>query len=189
MALLFAFPFLYFRRINRRAGFEELVVMQKSVAGLTPEALARFVCLASRTVRLRGSANVLVTGNRAMQILNARFRNQDEPTDVLSFPAPAEVGFAGDIAISADLAKQNGCQLGHSAAQEIKILALHGLLHLAGFDHEQDNGEMARREHRARKMLGLPMGLIERKGLPTARNNAHGRRRVSRQRNLGRARQ
>jgi probable rRNA maturation factor len=142
-----------------------LVIMQKSVAGLSGEALARFVSLASQTVKLRGVANVLVTGNCAMQILNARFRRQNRATDVLSFPPGPELsnGFAGDIAISADIARQNASQLGHSVAQEIKILALHGLLHLAGYDHHRDNGQMARQEQRARKMLGLPLGLIARR--------------------------
>jgi probable rRNA maturation factor len=86
---------------------------------------------------------------------------------VLSFPSalipaakPART--AGDIAISVDIAAENAGRLGHSAADEVKILALHGLLHLAGFDHERDNGEMARREATLRKTLGLPVALIER---------------------------
>ena len=74
-------------------------------------------------------------------------------------------GLAGDIAISAEIAAQNARHLGHSAAQEIKILVLHGILHLAGYDHESDRGTMARKEVRLRKSLGLPSGLIERSGL------------------------
>jgi probable rRNA maturation factor len=177
-ALLFAFAIIYSGFENQPAYAYELVMMQKSVAGLSAEALARFVTLASRTVKLRGGANVLVTGNRAMQVLNTRFRRQKRATDVLSFPTDPALshGGAGDIAISADIARQNARQLGHSAAQEVKILALHGLLHLAGYDHEQDNGEMARQEQRMRKMLGLPLGLIERKA-PRAESrkaqNAH----------------
>jgi len=58
--------------------------------------------------------------------------------------------------------------LGHPAAEEIKILALHGVLHLAGYDHERDHGEMARKEQRLRRKLGLPVGLIERSGRPRA---------------------
>jgi probable rRNA maturation factor len=73
-------------------------------------------------------------------------------------------GFAGDIAISADIAAENAKQLRHSAAEEVKILALHGVLHLAGYDHERDNGKMAHREEQLRKSLGLPLGLIERNG-------------------------
>jgi ssRNA-specific RNase YbeY (16S rRNA maturation enzyme) len=69
---------------------------------------------------------------------------------------------AGEIAISVDIALQNSARLGHSVAQEIKILALHGLLHLAGFDHERDNGEMASKEATLRRALRLPAALIER---------------------------
>jgi probable rRNA maturation factor len=152
--------------------------MQKSVTGLGREALARFVSRASRTVKLQGAANVLVTGNRTLQRLNKRFRRQNKPTDILSFPAAAEwaEGFAGDIAISADIAKQNARRLGHSTAQEVKILALHGLLHLAGYDHERDRGEMARTEQRVRKRLGLRLGLMERTlfGTRMAKNASNG---------------
>ena len=71
-------------------------------------------------------------------------------------------GLAGDIAISADIAKENARRLGHSAAQEVKILALHGVLHLVGYDHESDEGAMAGKERQLRRALGLPLGLIER---------------------------
>jgi probable rRNA maturation factor len=69
---------------------------------------------------------------------------------------------AGDVAISADVARENAARLGHSVADEVKILALHGILHLAGFDHERDHGEMARKESRLRRQLKLEPGLIER---------------------------
>ncbi|HMH00300.1 MAG TPA: rRNA maturation RNase YbeY, partial [Terriglobales bacterium] len=71
--------------------------------------------------------------------------------------------FAGDVAISAEMAAHNARLLGHSPAEEIKILALHGMLHLAGYDHERDHGEMARTEERLRKFLRLPAGLIDRR--------------------------
>jgi probable rRNA maturation factor len=118
-------------------------------------------------VRLRGTVNVLVTNSREVRSLNRRFRGKDKSTDVLSFPAPllerAQARqVAGDLAISADIARENASHLGHPAAAEIKILVLHGILHLAGFDHEQDNGEMAREEIRLRQKLKLEAGLIER---------------------------
>ena len=117
-------------------------------------------------LKLRGLVNVLVTGSRELRSLNRRFRGQDKPTDVLSFlPSPDfGNGLAGDIAISAEIAKQNARLLGHPAAQEIKILALHGVLHLAGYDHESDHGRMAGKEADLRRALGLPAGLIERNG-------------------------
>ena len=134
------------------------------MTGLTDTALAKFVARASRASKLAGTVNVLVTSSSELRSLNRRFRGKDQPTDVLSFPpGPIFVdGLAGDIAISADIAKQNARQLGHSAAQEIKILALHGVLHLVGYDHETDHGAMAVRERKLRQSLGLPLGLIER---------------------------
>jgi probable rRNA maturation factor len=70
--------------------------------------------------------------------------------------------YAGDIAISAEIAANNARSLGHTAAEEIKILVLHGILHLRGYDHERDDGRMARREEKLRRELRLPIGLIER---------------------------
>jgi len=105
----------------------------------------------------------MVTESREMRSLNSRFRGKSRATDVLSFPPPAlGNGFAGDIAVSLDIAARNARSLGHSLGQEIQILVLHGILHLAGYDHEDDDGEMAQREVRLRRRLGLPTGLIER---------------------------
>jgi probable rRNA maturation factor len=145
-----------------------LVILRKPVVGLSDTALAQFVTRASRASKLKGTVNVLVTGSSELRSLNRRFRSKDQPTDVLSFlPGPGFVnGLAGDIAISADIARQNARRLGHSAADEIKILALHGVLHLAGYDHEHDDGAMASREAALRNTLGLPSGLMERNGGP-----------------------
>jgi len=129
--------------------------------------LERFVLRARRLVRLRETVNVLVTSSEELRSFNRRFRGADKATDVLSFPS-LPVGrshakrAAGEIAISADIARENAGRLGHSVADEVKILALHGILHLAGFDHERDNGEMARTEARLRMQLNLEVGLIER---------------------------
>ncbi|MGC2171907.1 MAG: rRNA maturation RNase YbeY [Candidatus Sulfotelmatobacter sp.] len=129
---------------------------------------------ARRAVHLRGTVNVLVTNGAELRSLNRRFRGVDKATDVLSFPALLRGnqarGAAGDVAISADLARENAGRLGHSVAEEVKILALHGILHLAGFDHERDNGEMARQEGRLRLLLKLDAGLIER-ARPRARES------------------
>ena len=118
-------------------------------------------------MRLQDTVNVLVTGSAELRSLNQRFRGESKATDVLSFPAPEATkrgarNFAGDVAISADIARENAMRLGHSVADEVKILVLHGILHLAGFDHERDNGEMARKESRLRRQLKLEGGLIER---------------------------
>jgi len=146
-----------------------LVILERTVAGLSRRSLERFVLRARQATGLRGGVNVLVAGNSAVRSLNRRFRGQNKATDVLSFPFSSRglpkrdgAAWAGEIAISADVAAQNALRLGHSAAQEVKVLALHGILHLAGFDHERDNGQMARKESALRRELGLPAALIER---------------------------
>jgi probable rRNA maturation factor len=141
-----------------------MIILRKPVAGLSQTTLARFIARARRAVRLAGAINVLITGNRELRALNLRFRGKDCPTDVLSFPPmPGLIdGLAGDVAISADLAAENARLLRHPLAVEIKILVLHAILHLAGYDHEHDQGEMARRESSLRRLLRLPGGLIER---------------------------
>lgn len=149
---------------GKRAGRARLVIFEENLEGASETSLARFLAAARRLLGMRGRVNVVVTTNRTMRELNRRFRAKDKPTDVLSFPA-ADVpgcGIAGDIAISAQIASENARSLGHKAATELKILVLHGLLHLAGFNHETDNGKMARKERKLRRELKLPDGLIER---------------------------
>lgn len=126
--------------------------------------LERFVQKARKTVGVHGTVNVLITSSRELQSLNARFRGKDMPTDVLSFAPISDLpeDFSGDVAISADIAVRNAKLLGHSAAEELKILVLHAMLHLAGYDHERDNGAMARKEQRLRRTMKLPVALIER---------------------------
>ena len=141
-----------------------MVIFQKRVADLSELALDRFVARARRAAGVKGVINVLVTSSAEMKRLNRRFRGKDQPTDVLSFPAEPDLrkNLAGEIAISADIATKNAQSLGHSPADEVKILVLHGVLHLRGYDHESDDGQMARREKQLRAKLRLPPGLIER---------------------------
>jgi probable rRNA maturation factor len=134
--------------------------------------LARFLREAQDAVKLRGQVTVLLTTDSAMRRLNRQFREKNKATDVLSFPAysPVPKGegpgaperIIGDLALSVDTARKQAAGLGHTLAVEIKVLVLHGLLHLAGYDHETDDGEMARLEERLRAKLRLPQGLIER---------------------------
>ncbi len=98
-----------------------------------------------------------------MRALNRQFRGKDTVTDVLSFPADSR-GFLGDIVIAAGVAKRQAKAAGHEIRTEIRVLALHGLLHLLGYDHDADDGKMARAEAKLRKKAGLPQGLIERHG-------------------------
>jgi probable rRNA maturation factor len=165
------FPRKVEEKLKKKRSRTALVILEKKVVGLSEEALERFLLRARKAVGLAGRVNVLVTSSTNLRSLNQRFRSENKATDVLSFPATRSMlesrkrtGLAGEVAISADIALKNSFRLGHPAVQEIKILALHGILHLAGFDHEGDNGEMARREVKLRLALGLPAALIERAG-------------------------
>jgi probable rRNA maturation factor len=110
---------------------------------------------------IREEVNISITSNREIQALNRRFRRKNKPTDVLTFPSAAP-SIAGDIAISLEIAAANAEELGHSMETEVKILILHGMLHLAGYDHEIDDGEMRARESELRAQFKLPLALIER---------------------------
>jgi probable rRNA maturation factor len=138
----------------------------------TARTLSRFPKTAQEAVGLKGQVTVLLTTDEAIRGLNRQFRGKNKATDVLSFPAfspgfgPAAERVAGDLAISVTTALRQANEQGHPLWTEIKVLILHGLLHLAGFDHEIDDGAMARRELKLRAKLKLPQGLIERAGSP-----------------------
>ncbi len=126
--------------------------------------LANFLAEAQAAVRLKGEVTVLLTTDAEIRKLNRQFRGKNQATDVLSFPAEG-IGaeeYAGDLAISVRTARKQAAEQGHSLSTEIKVLILHGLLHLAGYNHEADEGRMARREGMLRAKLGLQQGLIER---------------------------
>jgi probable rRNA maturation factor len=125
---------------------------------VTAAQLQRFAQRAQKLAEVQGEVDILISGNTRLRNLNRRFRRKNKPTDVLSFPRPS----GGDIAISAQIARDNAQRYGHSFAIELKILVLHGMLHLAGYDHESDNGRMARVESRLRSQLKLPASLIDR---------------------------
>lgn len=130
---------------------------------MSERALERFARDACRAVGLEGAVTILITSNRELKGLNDRFKKKRQPTDVLSFPAPVFApDFAGDIAISSDIAARNARALGHTVADELRVLILHGILHLAGYDHERDDGEMAQKETMLRRRLVLPAALTER---------------------------
>jgi probable rRNA maturation factor len=138
-----------------------VVVLERQDGGSAKRVLLLFAARAYRAVGLRGEVSIRVTTDADVQDLNYRFRRKNAPTDVLSFSSNnAEV--AGDIAISGEFAARSAVRLGHSCETELKILILHGLLHLAGYDHENDHGEMAEKESALRRQFKLPVGLIER---------------------------
>jgi probable rRNA maturation factor len=120
--------------------------------------------LSELTTKLGGGRAVtcLISTDAKLRALNRGFRGQNHATDVLAFPAgPGQSGL-GEIAISLDRAAEQAVARGHRLEEELRILMLHGILHLSGMDHETDGGRMARAEQRWRKRLGLPAGLIER---------------------------
>jgi len=117
---------------------------------------------------------VALISDTRMRTLNRRFRGKDYATDVLSFPAEASgrppssdksplPSHLGDIVIATGVARRQARTAGHGATEELRILALHGLLHLLGYDHERDNGQMARVERRLRRKGGLREALTERR--------------------------
>ena len=146
--------------------------------------------------RARGEVTVALVSDRRMRTLNRSFRGVDRATDVLSFPAfadasrearsaPASVrssgvavapALLGDIVIATGVATRQAREAGHALGTELRVLALHGLLHLLGFDHETDGGAMARTERRLRSRGGLREGLIDRAAAPPRRSAPRPRR-------------
>ncbi len=128
----------------------------------------------------RGTVDIALIGDTRMRRLNAAYRGIDRPTDVLSFPAAPTPNaqrltppqrptpHLGDLAIALGVARRQARAQGHSLGVELRVLALHGLLHLLGYDHERDGGQMRRLEERLRRRAGLPAGLIARPSRRTA---------------------
>jgi metalloprotein, YbeY/UPF0054 family len=130
---------------------------------LSKSGLTRFLNRAREAVGLDGEVEVLLADDASLRGLNKTFRHKNKATDVLSFPAAENpYGHAGDLAISLDTAARQAAAFGHTLRDEVRILLLHGLLHLSGLDHETDDGEMAAREAELRRELRLPVTLIER---------------------------
>jgi probable rRNA maturation factor len=157
-------------RLIKRPSSTDFAQIDRNLRVPSARVLSRFLGEAQAAVRLRGRVSVLLTTDRAIRRLNRQFRGIDKATDVLSFPADSlvhgEEKIAGDLAIAVPTALRQAREQGHSLSVEIKVLMLHGLLHLAGFDHETDDGQMARRERSLRAKLNLPQGLIERTSEP-----------------------
>jgi len=129
-------------------------------------ALERFAREVCRELKLSDDAvAVQLISDASMARLNRRYRKKRGATDVLSFPAQsangdagarrAEASYIGDVAISPSMARRNARRDGRSLADELKILLLHGMIHLAGYDHESDQGQMQRLEMKLRRRLGL----------------------------------
>jgi probable rRNA maturation factor len=135
---------------------------QRSVHFDEPE-FSAFLRRLSRDLARGREFAVVVASDEAVRQANGRFRGKRQSTDVLSFP-DGEDGRLGDILISARRAARQAREFGHRVEDELKVLALHGLMHLLGYDHETDTGEMRNAETKWRKRYGLQSGLIERAG-------------------------
>jgi probable rRNA maturation factor len=138
-------------------------------SALKVRALRGFVSRSKTAIGLHGEVSVFLATDATIRTLNREYRKKDKATDVLSFPVDADHLLAapkqaGDLAISLDTARKQADEHGHTLLIEVKILLLHGLLHLAGYDHETDKGRMARRERALREQFDLPAGLIQRSG-------------------------
>jgi probable rRNA maturation factor len=118
-----------------------------------PRRLLRALRGAASVLGVSGEITLVLTGDRRMRELNRRYRGKDRPTDVLSFPGDGVEGALGDVVISVESAARNARRLGRTLAQELDVLALHGFLHVLGYDHETDDGTMERLERRLRRRL------------------------------------
>ena len=152
------------RRPTGRARLAVTVTAPDGVA-LSSRGLATWLAKAA-PARARGEVTIALVSDARMRTLNRSYRNKDYATDVLSFPvhdrAETTSPYLGDVVIAIGVAQRQADEVGHPVGTELKVLALHGLLHLLGYDHETDKGEMARLEARLRKRAGLREGLISR---------------------------
>lgn len=147
-----------------------IVNRQRSVS-ISIESLERFTARAMRLLHLPAEClTICLVTTGAMARWNRAYRGKDKPTDVLSFPSGdnesprrkirnhangADAAYLGDIAIAPVVARGNALRFGRTLDDEMRILILHGILHLMGYDHETDTGQMDRREQRLRRSLGL----------------------------------
>ena len=130
--------------------FSVLFVNRQKRHPVKTEAIRSVLERAAAALRLKGELAVVFAGDRLLHRLNRDYRFKDKPTDVLSFESPDKDLSLGDVVISVETARRNAASLGRPLDRELEILALHGLLHVLGYDHEADNGEMEALEKRLR---------------------------------------
>jgi probable rRNA maturation factor len=156
------------RRLERGAAAMIVIDPEIRIArgALPRRALSGFAREVKDAVALQGRVSIFLTDDVRIRRLNKQYRRKDKATDVLSFPAAQADGnrvvLAGDLAISLETAQRQADEHGHSLVEEVRILLLHGMLHLKGLDHETDSGQMARKERSLRRKFALPLGLIQR---------------------------
>jgi probable rRNA maturation factor len=165
---------------HRRSGLRIALTNEAGRRRRTPASLAPWLQRVAPASAV-GDMTIALVDDETMRRFNRRFAGKNRATDVLSFPSadgpdagvartavprgfgPAGHGrFLGDVVIATGVARRQAKAAGHRYADELKVLALHGLLHLLGYDHHADDGQMARLEARLRRRGGLSAGLIER---------------------------
>jgi len=132
---------------------EVVLLNRQRRRAVRPERLRRLLEEAARALGVSGEVALVLTRDPALRALNSRYRGKDKPTDVLSFPGPGGSAGLGDIVVSVDTAERNARRLGRTLLRELDVLALHGFLHVLGYDHETDDGTMDRLERRLRRKL------------------------------------
>ena len=138
----------------RPAGRLDVVLLERQRRRKTsPARLRRVLRGAAAILRVGGGVCVVLAGDGLLRRLNRDYRGKDRPTDVLSFPGDGGESGLGDVVISVATAERNARGLGRTLLQELDVLALHGFLHVLGYDHETDDGTMDRLEARLRKRL------------------------------------
>jgi len=138
-----------------RSRLEVVLLNRQRRRRVQPRRLRRLLEGAARSLGVSGEVSLVLTRDPPVRALNARYRGKDAPTDVLSFPGPCGAGDddLGDIIVSVDTAERNARRLGRTLQRELDVLALHGFLHVLGYDHETDDGTMDRLERRLRRKL------------------------------------
>jgi len=135
------------------SGLEVVLLNRQRRRRVRSDRLRRLLEGAARSLGVSGEVALVLTRDPAVRELNARYRGHDKPTDVLSFPGPGGAAGLGDIVVSVDTAERNARRLGRTLQRELGVLALHGFLHVLGYDHETDDGTMGRLERRLRREL------------------------------------
>jgi probable rRNA maturation factor len=137
----------------RGGSLEVLVVDRLRRRRVDAGRLRRVLRGAAAALGVRGELALVLAGDRLLHRLNRDYRGKDRPTDVLSFPGDGGEAGLGDVVVSVQTAERNARGLGRTLGQELDVLALHGFLHVLGYDHETDDGTMDRLEGRLRRRL------------------------------------
>ena len=140
-------------RESPQAVFTVVVLDRQRRRRVDAARLRRVLRGAAVALGVTGEMALVLSGDRTLRRLNARYRGKDKPTDVLSFPGAGGEAGLGDVVISVETAERNARSLHRTLPQELDVLALHGFLHVLGYDHEADDGTMDRLERRLRRKL------------------------------------